>query len=113
MDRHALPANHRENRDASWMFNGRLNPVIPCALRGAIWNQGYAKINGGIRGWRMKWNQPALQARCTHAFGNNAVFQQGIRRCGVASHFGICRYRSPPGILPAFLPELGSGVTMQ
>ena len=64
------PGNHRENRDASWMFNGRLNPVIPYALRGAIWNQGYANINGGlkyypnlhslIRGWRMKWNNPNL-----------------------------------------------------
>ena len=64
------PGNMRQNRDASWMFNGRLSPVIPYALRGAIWNQGYANINAGlqyypnlhslIRGWRMKWNNPEL-----------------------------------------------------
>lgn len=64
------PGNMRENRDATWMFNGRLSPVIPYAIRGAIWNQGYANINGGlqyypnlhslIRGWRLKWNNPTL-----------------------------------------------------
>ncbi len=64
------PGNMRENRDASWMFNGRMSPVVPYAIRGAIWNQGYANINGGlkyypnlhslIRGWRMKWNNPEL-----------------------------------------------------
>ena len=66
----ATPGNIRDNRDASWMFNGRLSPVVPYAIRGAIWNQGYANINGGlqyypnlhslIRGWRMKWNNPEL-----------------------------------------------------
>lgn len=65
-----VPANYNDNRDASWMFNGRLSPVIPYAIRGAIWNQGYANINGGIlyyqnlhcliRGWRLKWNNPNL-----------------------------------------------------
>jgi len=35
------PGNLSGNRDASWMFNGRLNPVIPYAIRGGIWNQGY------------------------------------------------------------------------
>ena len=64
------PGNMNDNRDASWMFNGRINPLVPYALRGAIWNQGYANINGGItyyqnlhsliRGWRMKWNNPTL-----------------------------------------------------
>ena len=38
-----------DNRDPSWMFNGRLSPVIPYAIRGAIWNQGYANINGGLQ----------------------------------------------------------------
>lgn len=65
-----LPANFSDNRDASWMFNGRLSPVIPYAIRGAIWNQGYANMHAGIlyyqnlhsliRGWRMKWNNPTL-----------------------------------------------------
>lgn len=64
------PGNLNGNRDASWMFNGRLSPVIPFAIRGAIWNQGYANMGAGlqyyanlhslIRGWRMKWNRPEL-----------------------------------------------------
>lgn len=64
------PGNLNDNRDATWMFNGRMSPVVPYAIRGAIWNQGYANINGGIlyyhnlhsliRGWRLKWNQPTL-----------------------------------------------------
>ena len=66
----ATPGNMRENRDATWMFNGRLSPVVPYAIRGAIWNQGYANINAGItyyqnlhsliRGWRLKWSTPEL-----------------------------------------------------
>lgn len=64
------PGNLNGNRDASWMFNGRLSPVVPFAIRGAIWNQGYANMHAGlqyypnlhslIRGLRMKWNRPEL-----------------------------------------------------
>ena len=65
-----LPGNMSSNRAATWLFNARLNPVIPYALRGAIWNQGYANMGGGlmyyanlhalIRGWRTLWQQPEL-----------------------------------------------------
>ncbi len=64
------PGNMADNRDATWMFNGRLNPVVPYAIRGAIWNQGYANMGGGItyynnlhnliRGWRLVWDKPEL-----------------------------------------------------
>ena len=64
------PGNLSGNRDASWLFNARLNPMIPYAIRGAIWNQGYANMGGGltyydnlhsmIRGWRKCWNRPDL-----------------------------------------------------
>ena len=64
------PGNMRSNRDATWLFNARLNPVIPYAIRGAIWNQGYANSGGGlnyypnlhalIRGWRTLWDRPEL-----------------------------------------------------
>lgn len=64
------PGNLNGNRDATWMFHGRLNPVIPYAMRGAIWNQGYANIHEGlyyynnlhslIRGWRIVWDRPDL-----------------------------------------------------
>lgn len=66
----SLPGNLRSNRDPSWMFNGRIAPVVPYAIRGAIWNQGYANMHAGlqyyhnlhslIRGWRMVWEKPEL-----------------------------------------------------
>lgn len=65
---HGVPGNLRSNRDASWLYNGRLSPVVPYAIRGAIWNQGYANTSEGIsyynnlhsliRGWRTVWNRP-------------------------------------------------------
>lgn len=66
----ATPGNMRGNRDASWMFNGRMSPVVPYAIRGAIWNQGYANMGDGlryyhnlhslVRGWRIVWDNPTL-----------------------------------------------------
>jgi|APSaa5957512622_1039677.scaffolds.fasta_scaffold01457_2 hypothetical protein len=65
-----VPGNFAGNRDANWLFNGQLNPVIPYAIRGAIWNQGYANMGKGIsyynnlhsliRGWRIVWDEPDL-----------------------------------------------------
>jgi sialate O-acetylesterase len=64
------PGNLNGNRDATWLFNARTNPVAPYALRGCIWNQGYANMSEGIvyydnlhamiRGWRLVWNKPEL-----------------------------------------------------
>ena len=61
------PGNMEGNRDATWMFNGRMNPVVPYAIRGAIWNQCYSSMSEGvhyyhrmhslIRGWREVWGQ--------------------------------------------------------
>ncbi len=66
----ATPGNAQSNRDASWLYNGKLHPVVPYGLRGAIWNQGYANSHEGlsyynnlqslIRGWRLVWNRPKL-----------------------------------------------------
>lgn len=64
------PGNMSGNRDATWLFNARLNPMIPYAISGCIWNQGYASQGDGlyyynnlhsmIRGWRQLWNKPEL-----------------------------------------------------
>ena len=66
----AVPGNLSSNRDANWLYNGRMHPVVPYAIRGAIWNQGYANMGEGlpyynnlhslIRGWRIVWNKPEL-----------------------------------------------------
>jgi len=63
-----VPGNMEGNRDASWLYNGRLSPVVPYAIRGAIWNQGYANagieyyknLHNLVRGWRIVWNKPDL-----------------------------------------------------
>ncbi|QTN31052.1 hypothetical protein HZ994_01490 [Akkermansiaceae bacterium] len=64
------PGNMSGNRDATWLFNARLNPMIPYAIKGCIWNQGYANMGEGlvyynnlhsmIRGWRQLWGRPEL-----------------------------------------------------
>ena len=70
MTRPSVPGNLNGNRDATWMCNGKMTPMAPYAIRGAIWNQGYANGNEGIpyrnnlhslvRGWRTIFNQPDL-----------------------------------------------------
>ena len=32
------PGNLNGNRDACWMYNGKIFPMAPYAIRGAIWN---------------------------------------------------------------------------
>lgn len=61
------PGNMDGNRDATWMYNGRMNPVVPYAIRGAIWNQCYSSMFEGVNyyhrmhslvsGWREVWGQ--------------------------------------------------------
>ncbi len=70
LDRPKVPGNMSGNRDATWMCNGKITPMAPYAIRGAIWNQGYASQNEGlvyrnnlhslVRGWRAIWNDPEL-----------------------------------------------------
>jgi sialate O-acetylesterase len=54
------------------LFNGMINPLIPCAIRGVLWYQGesdatkvraprYGKLlRALIRDWRSRWGQPDL-----------------------------------------------------
>ena len=76
------PGNLSGNRDASWLYNGRLHPVVPFAICGAIWNQGYANMGEGlpyynnlhslVRGWRMVWGKPDLPVYF-HQFYSNGM----------------------------------------
>jgi len=91
------PGNLNGNRDASWMFNAKINPMVPYAIRGAIWNQGYANSGDGltyyhnlhslVRGWRAVWNRPDLP---------------------VYFHQFYC-----PGNVAGSLPEIGSTAEMR
>lgn len=57
-------------RGPSQFFNGKIAPVIPFAIRGAIWCQGTSNGNDGriyaarmealVKGWREAWGMPAM-----------------------------------------------------
>ncbi len=77
-----VPGNLTNNRDVSWMCNGKITPMAPYAIRGAIWNQGYASQSEGIvyrnnlhsliRGWRTLWNNPELPVYFHQFYGIGA-----------------------------------------
>ncbi len=83
-----VPGNMSGNRDASWLFNGRMNPVVPYAIRGAIWNQGWHNRGGGltyydnlhsmIRGWRIVWDKPELPVYFHQFYCPDQTDQPGI-----------------------------------
>jgi hypothetical protein len=83
----SAPGNLRGNRDACWMYNGKIHPMVPYAIRGAIWNQGYANSGEGlvyrnnlhslVRGWRKVWNRPDLPVYF-HQFYCPGGFNDGI-----------------------------------
>jgi len=70
LDMPGVPGNMHWNRDATWMCNGKIMPMAPYAIRGAIWNQGFASQNDGVvyrnnlqslvRGWRTVFRNPDL-----------------------------------------------------
>ncbi len=57
-------------RGPSQFFNGKINPVIPFAIRGAIWCQGTsnsgdgriyaARMEAPVNGWRDAWGMPEM-----------------------------------------------------
>lgn len=57
-------------RGPSQFFNGKIHPVIPFAIRGAIWCQGTSNSGDGriyaarmealLNGWRDAWNMPEM-----------------------------------------------------
>lgn len=57
-------------RGSSQFFNGKINPVVPFAIRGAIWCQGTSNSGDGriyaarmealVKGWRDAWNMPEM-----------------------------------------------------
>ncbi len=57
-------------RGPSQFFNGKIHPVVPFAIRGAIWCQGTSNSNDGrayaarmealVNGWRDAWDMPNM-----------------------------------------------------
>lgn len=82
-------------RGPSQFFNGKINPVIPYAIRGAIWCQGTSNSGDGriyasrmealITGWREAWNMPDMpfyftQMQCYGTPDPNTVGFADIRQ---------------------------------
>lgn len=82
-------------RGPSQFFNGKINPLIPYAIRGAIWCQGTSNSNDGriyasrmevlVRGWRDAWNMPEMpfyftQMQCYGTPDPNSVGFADIRQ---------------------------------
>jgi len=109
--------NLRGTRDISWMFNGKMAPVVPYAIRGGIWNQGYASSGEGfvyynnlhslVRGWRKVWKRPdlpvyfhqfytpgsadeELSLNSTNEMRMGTVKARDIPNAGMASQIDIC-----------------------
>jgi len=70
-------------RGPSQFFNGKINPVIPYAIRGAIWCQGTSNSNDGsiyaarmealVKGWRDAWGMPDMPFYFTQMQSYGAV----------------------------------------
>ena len=70
LPRPKLPGIGAEWKGASRMYNMKIQPLIPYAIRGAIWCQGTSNGNDGriyaakmealVNGWREKWGRPDL-----------------------------------------------------
>jgi sialate O-acetylesterase len=70
LTRPSLPGIAAEWKGASRMYNMKIAPLIPYAIRGAIWCQGThnagdgriyaAKMEALVSGWRKNWNRPEL-----------------------------------------------------
>ena len=82
-------------RGPSQFFNGKIAPVIPYAIRGAIWCQGTSNGNDGriyaarmealVKGWRDAWGMPKMpfyftQMQCYGAPDPNNVGFADIRQ---------------------------------
>ena len=70
LSRPSLPGIAAEWKGASRMYNMKIAPLIPYAIRGAIWCQGThnagdgriyaAKMEALVNGWRENWGRPEL-----------------------------------------------------
>jgi hypothetical protein len=82
-------------RGPSQFFNGKINPVIPFAIRGAIWCQGTSNSGDGriyaarmealVNGWRDAWDMPEMpfyftQMQCYGSPDPNTVGFADIRQ---------------------------------
>jgi len=98
-------------RGPSQFFNGKINPVVPYAIRGAIWCQGTSNSGDGriyaarmealVNGWRDAWKMPQMpfyftQMQCYGAPDPNTVGFADIRQ---AQHMFFMNNRDDVGMV--------------
>jgi hypothetical protein len=98
-------------RGPSQFFNGKINPVIPFAIRGAIWCQGTSNSGDGrvyaarmeslVNGWRDAWGMPEMpfyftQMQCYGTPDPNSVGFADIRQ---VQHMFFMRNRKNVGMV--------------
>lgn len=109
--RPSLPGIAGMWRGPSQFFNGKINPVVPYAIRGAIWCQGTSNSGDGkiyaarmealVKGWRKAWAMPEMpfyftQMQCYGAPDPNKVGFADIRQ---AQHLFFINNRKNVGMV--------------
>ena len=87
----AHPLN--SNGQPTGLYNGMIHPVVPFAIRGAIWYQGesnngmgmkyHTLMKGLIAGWRSVWNNPELPFYYVQLAPYNYGRDNGIKLAGI------------------------------
>ncbi len=90
--RQLLGGSDEPDKNASHLWNGMLSPIIPYAIKGAIWYQGCANVNRYqeytalshimINSWREKWGYefPFIYTQIAPYTGNDAELREAQRQ---------------------------------
>jgi Carbohydrate esterase, sialic acid-specific acetylesterase len=106
-----LPGIAGQWRGPSQFFNGKFTPVIPYAIRGALWCQGESNASDGpiyasrmealVQGWRDAWNMPDLPFYFTQlqAYGSTNVNDLGMADLRQVQHLYFRNNRKNVGMV--------------
>lgn len=98
-------------RGPSQFFNGKIHPVIPYGIRGAIWCQGTSNSGDGriyaarmealVNGWRDAWKMPDMPFYFTQmqCYGTPAVDDVGFADIRQVQHLFFTRNRDNVGMV--------------
>jgi hypothetical protein len=98
-------------RGPSQFFNGKINPVIPFAIRGAIWCQGTSNSGDGriyaarmealVNGWRDAWKMPEMPFYFTQmqCYGSPAPDSVGFADIRQVQHMFFMNNRKNVGMV--------------
>ncbi|MFT7632211.1 MAG: sialate O-acetylesterase [Mariniblastus sp.] len=109
--RPALPGIAGMWRGPSQFFNGKINPVVPYAIRGAIWCQGTSNSGDGriyaarmealVNGWRDAWEMPEMPFYFTQmqCYGSPAPGTVGFADIRQSQHMFFMNNRENVGMV--------------